>query len=51
MINWLLGGLIIGFTLYTIVKMIRKISRGENSCSGCGGSCCKEGKTCKDSSL
>ncbi|MFZ5987893.1 MAG: hypothetical protein ACOYWZ_12315 [Bacillota bacterium] len=40
MINWIVGGLVIGFTLYIIATTVIRIRKGENSCSGC----CSESK-------
>lgn len=48
MINWILGGLIIGITAFVIYNHIRRMSKGETSCcSGCTSSkssCCCEKK-------
>lgn len=36
MINWILGGLIVGLTVFIIVRMIIRMRKGEGSCcSGC----------------
>ncbi|EOD00130.1 FeoB-associated Cys-rich membrane protein [Caldisalinibacter kiritimatiensis] len=39
MINYLIGGVIIGTALYIVFKNINKFVKGETSCSGCSGSC------------
>jgi len=43
MINWIIGGIIIGLTLFIIVQRIRRMRRGESGCSGCSG--CSTGKS------
>ncbi len=35
MINWILGGIIIGLTIFVIVRVSRKASKGESSCGCC----------------
>ncbi|MDF2614007.1 MAG: hypothetical protein K0S71_1793 [Clostridia bacterium] len=36
MINWIIGGIIIGLTVFIIVQRIRSMRRGESGCcSGC----------------
>ncbi|MCX7920720.1 MAG: FeoB-associated Cys-rich membrane protein [Clostridia bacterium] len=41
MINWIVGGLIIGFTLYIIAGFVKRTRRGENSCcSDCTQNSC-----------
>jgi len=36
MINWILGGAIIGLAIFIIVRMIVKLRKGESTCcSGC----------------
>jgi len=34
MIDWIIGGLIVGLTLYIIVRNIIKLKRGESTCCG-----------------
>lgn len=35
MINWIIGGIIIGFTIYVIVKRVIALKKGDSSCHGC----------------
>lgn len=46
MINWILGGIIVGATVFIILRSIRRLQKGEGSC--CGGGCdrgsCSQGK-------
>jgi len=46
MINWILGGIIVGVTVFIILRSIRRLRTGEGSC--CGGGCdqgsCSQGK-------
>ena len=45
MINWILGGLILGFTAFIIIRTIIRIRKGQDSCcSGCSSS--KSGCNC-----
>ncbi|MDF2596412.1 MAG: hypothetical protein K0R69_2753 [Clostridia bacterium] len=37
MVNWIIGGIIIGLTVFIIVKRINSIRKGESSC--CSGGC------------
>ncbi len=43
MINYLLGGLIVGATILIIVKQVRKLKQGDcscgHSCPGCNSTC------------
>lgn len=41
MINWILGGLIIGAAAYIILKKIKKMKSGDFTCEGCKGGTCK----------
>lgn len=34
MINWIIGGIIIGLTLYIIVRSVIRLKRGESTCCG-----------------
>ncbi|HWR62597.1 MAG TPA: FeoB-associated Cys-rich membrane protein [Clostridia bacterium] len=47
MTSWIVGGLIIGVTVYIIVKTTVCLRRGESSC-GCSkcseGDCCSKGR-------
>ncbi len=36
-INWILGGAIVAFTLFIVLRGIRKTARGESGCAGCSG--------------
>ncbi|MCG8501529.1 MAG: FeoB-associated Cys-rich membrane protein [Firmicutes bacterium] len=48
MINYILGGLIAAFTIYIIVRQIKKLKAGQCSCGhdcpGCAGQCGTEKK-------
>jgi hypothetical protein len=35
MINWIIGGLILGLTLYIIGRKVNKLRKGESACGGC----------------
>ena len=37
LINWILGGIIAAFTLFIVMRGIRRTARGESGCSGCSG--------------
>jgi len=39
MINWILGGIIIGVTVFIITRRVTRMRKGESTC--CGG--CAEG--------
>ncbi|MCX7709310.1 MAG: FeoB-associated Cys-rich membrane protein [Clostridia bacterium] len=41
MINWVVGGIIVGLTIFVIVRTILRMRRGESTCcSGCSKSQC-----------
>lgn len=45
MINWILGAAIVGFTIYTIMRNVRRMSKGENPCESCScgtDQCCSK---------
>lgn len=49
MINWIIGGLIIGATALIIARKVISLRKGENACgcSGCSGaSCCSSKDKC-----
>ncbi|HEY8910596.1 MAG TPA: FeoB-associated Cys-rich membrane protein [Desulfosporosinus sp.] len=45
MINWILGGAIVGVTIFIILRTIRRMRNGESSCcGGCAEEGCSQGK-------
>lgn len=43
MINWIIGGIIVGLTAFIIIRTIMKMRKGESSC---GGDCSSGGCNC-----
>jgi hypothetical protein len=43
MINWVIGGIIVGLTAFIIIRTIMKMRKGESSC---GGDCASGGCNC-----
>ncbi|OAB36230.1 hypothetical protein PMSM_07200 [Paenibacillus macquariensis subsp. macquariensis] len=35
LINWILGGLIFSLVIVIVVKNVRRLQKGETTCSGC----------------
>ncbi|HBW35395.1 FeoB-associated Cys-rich membrane protein [Desulfosporosinus sp. BICA1-9] len=43
MINWLIGGFIVGVTAFIILRTIRRMRKGESNCCGnCTGCNCSK---------